>query len=145
MTHSRSPHRPTQPNWEVVDTRNKSYIYFINPCATLSPVASLPVLQPLLNSCLNVTASGAPSTCQVLTPPATSSLFPKYLGSVVNIQQHDIFFEMSLISGYNNAPNSCHSSFQRSTAIRFYCGSSIVRHVILCYLCLLIAPRAPLF
>ncbi len=77
----RTSHSAGQTNWEVVDTRTKEFVYFLNPCAPLSNVASNTQLQSLLNVCFANQTTTA-SACQVnVATPTTNS--PKYMGMIL--------------------------------------------------------------
>ena len=102
-----------------------TYVYFINPCAPLTKVASTPALQALLNNCTSNSSVDA-NACQM--PITPSSYFPKYMGVASSLQVEDDFYELWMDGGVGNAPSSCRGGYARQTVIRFYCGPSIVRY-----------------
>lgn len=105
-------------NWEVVDTRNASYIYFLNPCAPLTPIASNAVLQPALNACKGL---GAINGCQA----STTAQAPKSIGTTSSFQLAGSYIQLRMSGGGNNSA-LCHGKYNRSTLIRFICGPAVV-------------------
>ena len=98
-----------------------NYVYFLNPCAPLTSVASTPQLQTLLNACK--TNNTDANSCQMET--TLSAGFPKYMGVSSQLDVQDNFYQLWMDGGSRNDPG-CRSNVPRQTVIRFYCGSSIV-------------------